>query len=242
MSVLTFREDTHQYFNERGEEYISATTFIKKFAPEFDQEGTAARVAAREGVTKEEISERWKQASEEACAYGTKIHLLMENYLKFGAVDPSYSSMYKSLDKILGRDGKDRDYIRSEYKLHNDEYMIAGTADLIIDVSDTEFLVGDFKTNKEIKFFDRFGGHLLEPVTHLSACNYNIYSLQLSLYGYFYGLETGKKCRNVFLMHCSDETEWKFIPANYMEYEVRAMLKKYNLNKRKYNENISAKN
>lgn len=201
------------------------------FQTPFDQETTAARVAKRENTTVDVILARWKAEADKACDYGTMIHAKMEDYLKCGAIDPDYQELYRTFDNIIGNEVKRANEVLSEFKLHNDDYLIAGTADLIIDLNDEEFIVGDFKTNKEIKFFNRWGQHLLAPVSHLSDCNYNIYSLQLSLYGYFYSLVSGKRCRNVFLMYCHDKSGWQFIPANYMEYEVRAMLRYYEKNR-----------
>lgn len=105
--------------------------------------------------------------------------------------------------------------VYSEQLVWIDEYKVAGTADLIIEHNDYEFSVGDFKTNKSIDFFNKFGQHLLNPISHLSDCNYNIYSLQLSLYAYLFSLKSGKKCRKLFLMHLKDD-KWNYIPCNNM--------------------------
>lgn len=227
MSEITFKEDTHQYFNERGEEYISATTFIHLFQQPFDQIGAATRVAKREGVTVEEILKRWKDKSRKSCEYGTNVHAKMEEYIKTGKIDSNYLAMYQSFDDIVGKDKKYAKQVFSELKLHNDEYLIAGTADLLIDLNDNEFIVGDFKTNEQFQYYNKYGQHMLSPVQHLSDCHHNVYALQLSLYAYFYGLKTGKTCRNVFLMYSNDLSGWQFVPANYMEIEVRAMLRYY---------------
>lgn len=119
--------------------------------------------------------------------------------------------------------------VYSEQLVWIDEYKVAGTADLIIEHNDYEFSVGDFKTNKSIDFYNKFGQRLLNPISHLSDCNYNIYSLQLSLYAYLFSLKSGKKCRKLFLMHLKDD-KWNYIPCNNMEYEIRMMLKWYKNN------------
>lgn len=151
----------------------------------------------------------------------------MEDYIKTGTRKEGFNSYFKSFDAINKADFAKANKVYSELMLWNDEYEIAGTADLIIDHNDKEFSVGDFKTNKEIKYCNEYGEHMLNPVSHLSACNYNIYSLQLSLYAYFYHLRTGKQCRRVFLMY-EQNNEWNYIPANNMQYEVLMMLKYYN--------------
>lgn len=224
--MVTFIEESHQYFNEKGEEYKSGTGFLHLYQKEFDSIGVATRVAAREGVSVDDILAKWKRNSEEACTYGTSIHLIMENYIKSGIISPEHTSLYESFDKITGDMFKWAKAIHSEKILWNDEYKLAGTADLIIDHNKNEFSVGDFKTNKAINFCSDFGERMLNPISHLSSCNYNLYSLQLSLYAHMYSLLSGKQCRRVFLMHLRDG-EWKEITANFMKHEVEVMLYHY---------------
>lgn len=222
--MVTFKEDTHQYFNEKNEEYISGTRFLHKFECPFDEDGISKRVAAREGVTQQEILAKWKAISKEACDYGTMIHNAMENYIKFGERKDALEPLYKSFDRIVGQDFKRAKEIHSELLLWTDEYKIAGTADLIIVHDDKEFSVGDFKTNKSIDFCSIYGNRMLDPIPHLTSCNYTIYSLQLSLYAYMFSMRTGLQCRRLFLMHKNND-QWKYISANYMLYEIKMMLK-----------------
>lgn len=228
--MVTFKEDTHQYFNDKNIEYISGTRFIHKFEFPFDEDGISKRVALKRGITQKEVLAEWKETSKKACDYGTKIHALMENYIKFGEVDKIYSSLYNSFDKITKLEFNTAKEILSEKLLYDDEFGIAGTADLIIVHNDNEFSIGDFKTNKSIDFYNQFGNWMLDPIGHLSSCNFNIYSLQLSLYAYMFSKLTGMKCRRVFLMHKVEDT-WKYISANNMLYEIKMMLKYYQRHK-----------
>lgn len=227
--MVTFKEDTHQYFNEKGEEYISGTTFLHKFQKPFDEDKFATLKAKKLGVSVDEVKAMWKANSRKACDYGTNVHLLMENYVLHGTKEEGYSSLYESFNLITTEDFMKAMKVYSEELLWVDEYKVAGTADLIIEHNDYEFSVGDFKTNKSIDFCSKYGDRLLDPVSHLSDCNYNLYCLQLSLYAYLFSLRTGKKCRKIFLMHLNDD-KWNYIPGNYMEYEVRMMLKWYKKN------------
>ena len=67
---IEFFEDKHKYVSYiNGEEitYISGTQFLHSFFPPFDPNGEIAkRCAAKEGVTVEEIKERWAQSGREA--------------------------------------------------------------------------------------------------------------------------------------------------------------------------------
>jgi hypothetical protein len=227
--MVFFKEKTHQYFNEKGEEYISGTTFLHKFQIPFDEDKFATLKAKKLGITKEEVIEMWRENSRTACSYGTEIHLLMENFITKGEKVAEYNDLYESFNSITFLDIMNAIKVYSEELLWVDEFKVAGTADLIIEHNDYEFSVGDFKTNKKIDFCNEYGNRLLNPVSHLSDCNYNIYCLQLSLYAYLFSLRTGKKCRKIFLMHLKDD-KWNYIPGNYMEYEIKMMLKWYNKN------------
>ena len=221
--MVTFKEKTHQYFNEKGEQYVSATTFLHNFQVPFDKEKFAEMKASKLGMTKEEVLEMWKQSSIDACKFGTKTHLLMENYIIGKERKEEHSSLYESFNAIVEEDFKWAKKVWSEKLLYSDEYKIAGTADLIIEHNDFEFSVGDFKTNKKIDFANNFGQRMLTPIEHLSDCNYNLYSLQLSLYAYLFSRLSGKKCRKLFLMHLKDD-KWNYISCNNMELEIKAML------------------
>ena len=224
--MVKFIEKTHQYFNDNHKEYISGTRFIHKFEFPFDEDGISKRVALKEGISQDEVLKKWKAISKKACDYGTKIHALMENYIKFGETDELYSSLYSSFDKITKEEFSTAKEILSEHLLYDDEYEIAGTADLIIVHDDKEFSIGDFKTNKSIDFYNPYGNRMLDPVDHLSSCNYNIYSLQLSLYAYMFSKLTGLKCRRVFIIYKNNE-KFEYISTTNMEYEIRMMLKYY---------------
>lgn len=225
--MVTFKEDTHQYFNVLGTEYKSVTTVLHNYTTPFDEDGMAERVAMKQGRTKADVLAEWERLNTEACDYGTAIHLLMENYIKEGIRGETrhralYDSFDQAMDEYVGR----RRQILSELILWNDEARIAGTSDLVIELNDEEFCIGDFKTNKKFTFYSGFGDKMSYPVEHLTDCKYSVYSLQLSMYGYFHELLTGRRCRNVFLLYLKDG-KWEYIPANYMKYEVMALLNHY---------------
>lgn len=224
--MVTFKEKTHQYFNDAGHEYISGTTFLHKFQIPFEKEKFAALKAEKLGITKEEVLQMWKESSVEACKFGTKTHLIMENFIIGKERKDEHQLLYDTFNAIVAEDFKWAKKVWSEKLLYSDEFRIAGTADLIIEHNDEEFSVGDFKTNKSIDFCNKWGQRMLDPISHLSDCNYNLYSLQLSLYAYLFSKISGKKCRKIFLMHLNED-KWNYIPCNYMEYEIRAMLRWY---------------
>lgn len=227
--AVYFKEDTHQYFNSStGDEYYSGTRFLHLFEPEFDKDTISKRVALKEGKTQQQVLAEWAAINKESTDKGSRIHLAMENFIKFEEQLDEYKVLYETFKKCVGNDYRYAEAIHSEKLLWIDEYKIAGTADLIIDHKNNEFSVGDFKTNKKFEYYSGFGNRMKAPVEHLSQCQHNLYALQLSLYAYMYSLLTGKKVRHLFLMHCNNLNEgWKYISCNYLKYEVQFMLKYY---------------
>lgn len=221
---MTFKEDTHQYFDENGVEYQSVTKMLHSYAQPFDKYKMSALVARKRGITQEEVLAEWDAGNKRACDYGTEVHLLMENYIKKGEKIAGNEGLYDSFDKVLKDYIPSCEEVLSEIILWDKEALVAGTSDLVFDLPKNEFVVGDFKTNKALNFFSKYNSHLKYPVEHLTDCNYSIYALQLSVYALMRERLTGKKCRNVFLLYRVGD-EWQYIPANYMKYEAMAVLK-----------------
>lgn len=80
-------------------------------------------------------------------------------------------------------------------------------------------------TNKRFNYFSPFGDTLKKPFDHLQDCHYSIYSLQLSTYALMYELETGKKCRRIWIGYWDRHTEEiYYIPVIYMRNEANKLL------------------
>lgn len=227
---IKFVDKSHKYFNtSNNREYYSVTRFLHLFEEPFDADGISKRVALREGISQQEVLDNWNKINKEATEKGTKIHALMEDYFNFNKKDENYKILYDSFENAVSKDVLEKaESLHSEKLLWNDEYELAGTADLIIDYPNNEFSIGDFKTNKKFLFYSPYGVTMKEPINHLSSCQYNLYSLQLSLYAYMYSILTGKKVKHLFLLHCNDiDKGWQYIPCNYLKYEIIFMLKYY---------------
>ena len=183
--MLKFDAASHTYLNPHTEEqYISCTQLISKFKKPFDLEKISKRVAAKEGVSQEEIKERWKKINSASKTYGSKIHSVLEDYNSAKIVTDGYEDLicaYKKLSIIA-----DDDALLVEEKLHDHMYKLAGTADIIRLEDKGGFSVFDLKTNKKFNLFNQYSEYLLHPLSHLTACEYTTYALQLSLYAFMY--------------------------------------------------------
>ena len=100
-----------------------------------------------------------------------------------------------------------------------------------VDSSTSTFLYGyslsvTHNTNKAFNFWNPYGNEtLLKPVEHLQNCQWSIYTLQLSIYAYMYELETGRKCRHIWIGYWDKKIEtMSKIPIMYLKAEAKKVL------------------
>ena len=149
----------------------------------------------------------------------------MENYVGFGEEESDYKWLYKSYDKVVSYSVDKFKKIHSENLLSNDEYKIAGTADLIYDHGDY-FTIGDFKTNKKFNFTSTFNDFFKNPIEHLTYCEFNNYALQMSMYAYMHEKTSGKRCKKIIVFYL-DEDKWRPIHCNYLKSDIQNILNHY---------------
>jgi len=228
--MLKFDPIAHTYVNPYTDEaYISTTQLISKFKKPFDVEKASKRVAEKEGVTQQEIKDRWKKINNDSKTYGQKIHSVLEDYNSAKIVTEGYEDLiksYKSLEVI-----SDDDTLLVEEKLYNHYYKLAGTADIIRLEDKGGFSVFDLKTNKKFNLFNQYSEYLLTPLAHLSACEYITYALQLSLYAFMYQGITGRNVNQLGIIYYNkEENKFLYYPAPYMKNDVVTMLEYYEKN------------
>lgn len=225
--MLKFDPISHSYINPYTEEsYISTTQLISKFKRPFDVEKMSKKVAEREGVSQEEIKDRWKKINSESKVYGSKIHSVLEDYNSAGIVTEGYEDIineYKKLN-VIG----DEDSILVEEKLFNHYFKLAGTADIIKLEDKGGFSVFDLKTNKKFNLYNQYSEYLLQPLTHLTACEYTTYALQLSLYAFMYQGMTGRNVNQLGIIYYNKEDKnFIYYPTPYLRADVSLMLDYY---------------
>jgi CRISPR/Cas system-associated exonuclease Cas4 (RecB family) len=233
----------HKYWHrETGKRYSSVTQTLHSLVNEFDADAVSTAISKQpearrkeeyKGLNKQQILDYWQFLNDEANEYGTFIHESIERYLlnqKFYFPDDELEQKaIKAFDDIAIDEGQ---CIWPERIMFSEEHQLAGTADLIIDIDDTFFDVGDFKTNRKFDYHDAFGFKTLKkPLDHLQDCHYSIYSVQLSIYALMYEMETGRKCRKNYILYWNRETEkFEYIPVPYYKNEAKKVLDlhKYN--------------
>lgn len=225
--MLKFDPIAHTYINPYTEEaYISTTQLLSKFKKPFDVERISKRVAEKEGVTQEEIKERWKKINSDSKTYGSKIHSVLEDYNSAKIITEGYEDLIKAY-KALGVVAED-DTLLVEEKLFNHLYKLAGTADIIRLEDRGGFSVFDLKTNKKFNLYNQYAEFLLSPLSHLTSCEYTTYALQLSLYAFMYQGMTGRNVNQLGVIYYNKENnEFDYYPVPFMKSDVSLILDYY---------------
>lgn len=229
----------HVYIHrDTGARYRSVTTTLSSIEPHFDTEGVSMAIARQRdddpnknpiyiGWNQDQILDYWKELNDTANEYGTFVHESIETYLLkhkwWFPKDPLQQAAIAGYDSLEVDEGR---MMYPERIMFSEEYELAGTADLIIDIDDVYFDCGDWKTNKAFHYWNPYGNEtLLKPFDHLQNCQYSIYTLQLSIYCYMYELETGRKCRHIWIGYWDKKTEtMSKIPITYLKKEAKQVL------------------
>lgn len=224
----------HTYVDSDNNEYQSVTRFISKFVPEFDFDNKSKQYAAKYGLDVEDVRASWKLKNKQSTDFGTLIHEQIENIL-LGNIEEEDLVFKDVIQKIINKvkaDFPKGKYIH-EHAVWDEGYKIAGTSDLIIKESKT-FSIVDFKTNKQIKYYNEYEDKfLLKPVNHLPNGEYFKYALQLSFYAYLYkqlyDLTPTRLCfywlkRKKASYEDLTGSEWVRYNVPYLEEEVKTLL------------------
>lgn len=218
-SRIKFREEGHQYWIDGvSGEYVSTTTLIHhSFAPFNSDEVIAKMMKGRNwatspynGMSVEEIKAAWEANRDEAARLGTEMHYFIEVFNN----RPDWNDearLHEMLD--LGRRELllfshfmrevvyPRGWIpyRCEWTVFHETYKICGSIDMLYRDGDGEYIMVDWKRSKEVKTSNWFQKGL-GVVSHLDDCNFNHYSLQLSIYKRILAERYGVNVRQLFLV------------------------------------------
>jgi hypothetical protein len=238
----------HKYHHrETGKTYKSVTTTLSSIEPHFDSESVSLAIfnqldnAKQEryvGLSQQEILDFWQKLNDDANIYGSKVHDIVERYLlanKWYFPDESEDGLFEQ--KVI--EGYEALKINEgiamwpERILFSEEYELAGMSDLIIDIDPIFFDVWDWKTNRVFNFFNEFGYQtLFKPFDHLQACQWSIYTLQLSVYAYMYELEhPNRKCRQICVGYWDKEKmSFEKIQIMYLKHEAKKLIEMHHYN------------
>lgn len=215
---------------------ISVTTLIHKYQKPFDLEGMSALCAKKEGVTQQEIKDRWAKINKTACKHGTRMHSVAERIFNGEFVDdstfsPEQQVVFKQIEAVCGK-LKERPYdYESEKIIFDPAINVAGTIDLLgkHKVNPKEYILVDWKTNKKIRTDNEWGDTFLSPIDDLPDCELNLYGLQLTMYEHILkegGFIEPDALVRKFICHFHAETGCKFheIGENFIGYKDKILV------------------
>lgn len=186
------------------------------------------------------ILDSWEEENRKSCERGTKIHADFENsfYKKKKNIDISKFQIGGKFE--CRKDYTDLDLenaVYPEYLIHrvspDGKLCIAGQIDLLVKKGNN-IIVGDYKTNKEIKmksFFDsktKSSVKMKFPLNNLDDTNYWHYCLQLSTYAWMLQkLNPDFVIEDLVMIHIDHKDKMTIYHLPYLKNEVEKMLAFY---------------
>lgn len=239
---VVFHEEGHVYYID-GKEAISSTTLIGKYEKPFDAEYWSERKAPELDMSPEEVRDMWELGGAQAGLKGTKVHSYVENLIaskvlpfeeQGGVLLEDCGNVRDAYDKIVPMIHKFHDDIkgkllpiRSEIVIGDKDLLIAGMIDqLFYNLKSGKLELWDWKTNKKINTYSKY--KLLKPLTKISDCKLDLYSLQLSLYKYIIHKNTDLELGDSYLCWFNEKNpKYKVFKCHDYTEEVEVMIKHY---------------
>lgn len=239
---VEFHEKQHFYTLNDYRFGISVTSLIETYAQEFDSNIISQKVAEKEGITQQEVLDKWKKENEFSCVKGSHIHLKAQAYWKNEDYKLDYNKISDTIDKerlkkeydIMSKqafnfynDYKDMyDMIQDEFIVWSKEFDIAGSIDGIMYNKYTQqCCILDFKSNKDLQFESKYHKKMKIPLHKLDDVNGQHYYLQLSIYKYLIEKYTNIKVDELFIVYFNiNANNYEIINVPYLEKEVKKIL------------------
>jgi len=244
-SFIQFEESSHIY-TVKGtyKGYTSVTKLIHSFFPEFDTFGVIQKMMAGRnwsshkhfGKTANEIAAIWKSDGKASSEAGTQLHRAIELFLDStvatvtdatatAATTVTTSPEWGYFEAFWLKHGLDLEPYRLEWPVWVEELKLAGAIDCVFrQKSDGAFFIYDWKRSKEIKMENGYENGL-GPLSHLPACNYWQYTIQLNLYRWILENHYGMPIKGMYLivLHPDNKTYRRY-PLNRLDDEIEEIL------------------
>lgn len=181
-SRIKFFPLPHIYLIDDNPRTISASTVVKKFFPDFDDEYWAAYKAQQQGRTAQELKDEWEANRQQSADLGTQLHLDIEKYFDSDKqIKPRNKREFDFFLDFYHTHLTDLKLYRTEWRIFDDLIYVAGTADMIFKKEDGTYAIYDWKRSKDIKVNNGFNNGI-GVCSDISDCNFNHYCLQLNIY------------------------------------------------------------
>lgn len=221
--IFNAEEHVYRYDNKR---IFGVTSFLERFIKQFDSDFWSKKKAEQAGITQEEMLAQWDAKRDRSCDLGHCVHDYIEKFYMEGSEllteDVEANERIVKFHTIYESKLKSLTPIGSEIRVFSKKWGIAGTLDQLY-LYEGSVIIGDWKTNKEIKTDKSYCfNKLLPPFQNYKDNELNKYSLQISLYRLLLE-EAGIHTDYGFICHIPGKGD----AAIYKLKDFRAELKTY---------------
>jgi len=240
---ITYFDEPHKYYDDEGIPYISTTTLIHEYLPEFDGELHSENYAIKHNLTQNQVKYAWEFLNYYGTRKGSAAHDYAENLLinkvfnpydvnqiigdyGYDIISGGFKRSKKIIDKFYSDIKGKLIPVRTELVVFDRDFGIAGMLDLLVfNVKTGKLEIWDYKTNKNITTRNDFGRTLSGCLSHIDDCDLEIYSLQLSIYKKIIEKNTGLELGDSYLVWVNESNDsYKVIKTNNRQLEVKLMI------------------
>lgn len=189
--VVAFRDQYNHFYNEKGEKYLSASSFIKKYKKPFPKEFILPKMVGAYGGEVADWEAIWGLQGEISTQLGKAIHAGIELYGKYSELGAKAGAK-ENINKALATQpyvkwaveeyfkGKEKEEALYEELILDDKDLRMGLIDriLIVDKKKKIARVQDIKTNADLHKKEEF----IAPFNTLTQEVLSGYRIQLTWY------------------------------------------------------------
>tara|TARA_X000000950_G_scaffold289478_1_gene413971 strand:- start:8236 stop:9027 length:792 start_codon:yes stop_codon:yes gene_type:complete len=230
-SQIFFFEDSHVY-QYQNRTFISVTTVIHSLFEPFNEDDAIQRILTSTNPSSkykhksfQDIRNMWAEQKEASLSAGLHLHKDIENFYNHESIINSSPEYQYFLNFV--RDHHHLIPYRTEWKIFDEDYDIAGTIDMCY--VDKGFLtIYDWKRVRNISRENKFQKFAIKKkLSHLPDNNFTHYALQLNLYRFILERKYGKVVQKMFLvvLHPENQNEdYILVPIPTMRKEIKIIL------------------
>lgn len=221
-----FKFDPEQHvYTYNGNVMRGTTGFLHNFVKPFDSDYWSKKKAEQAGITQEEMLAQWDAKRDRSCDLGHMVHDYIEHFYENNSTklteDEEANLRIAKFHTIYENKLKNLISVGSEIKVFSKKWNLAGTIDKIY-LYENSIILGDWKTNKEIKTDKSFCfNKLLTPFNKYKDNELNKYSLQLSIYALLLE-EAGIYVDYCFICHIPEKGDSEIYKLKDFRAELRA--------------------
>lgn len=224
---VVFNDSDHSYrINDK--KCVSVTQLISSFKKPFETEVIAKKYAKKHGVNYQDVIDEWDHIRVESTTRGSELHKYAEmRFLSKLYIPNKKAKPLCDMFDVFYNDVKDRLIpVKIEFVVGDEELLVGGMLDkLFYNTTANALQIWDYKTNKEILKNSKYKNRMISGLSHLEECEFNTYSLQLSIYKLIIERNTNLKLGNSYLVWINDVNDkYKVIGTEYMEREAMVIL------------------